>query len=71
MYTVDAMFTRVSQQSLSGSYDGIVVTYKFVICMLCTGWSRGNACFSHKNTFVDFEDKMFLITQKRRYFNAF
>jgi hypothetical protein len=36
-----------------------------------TGWSTGNACFSHKNNFVDFEDKTFLITQKRRYLNAF
>jgi hypothetical protein len=39
--------------------------------MGCIGWSRGNACFSHKNNFVDFQDKIFLITQKRRYINAF
>jgi hypothetical protein len=36
-----------------------------------TAWSRGKACFSHKNSFVDFQDKTFLITYKRRYFNAF
>jgi hypothetical protein len=34
-----------------------------------TEWSRGNACFPRKNNFVDFQDKTFLITQKR-WFNA-
>ena len=33
-------------------------------------WTRGNACFSYKNNFVYFQHKV-LITQKRRYFNAF
>jgi hypothetical protein len=36
-----------------------------------TGWSRGNACFSYKNNFVYFQHKKVLITQKRKYFNAF
>ena len=39
--------------------------------MLCTGWSRGNTCFSYKNNFVYFKHKKVLITQKRRYCNAF
>jgi hypothetical protein len=34
-------------------------------------WSKGNACFSHKNNFVGFQDKTFLITRKRRYFSVF
>ena len=35
-----------------------------------TYWSRGKTCFSYKNNFVYFQHKV-LITQKRRYFNAF
>jgi hypothetical protein len=35
-----------------------------------TRWSVGNACSSHKNYFVDFQDKTFLIAQ-RRHFNQF
>jgi predicted ATP-grasp superfamily ATP-dependent carboligase len=52
----------------------IVMIMMMMIIMIYneyTGWSRGNACFSHKNNFVGFQDKTFLITQKRRYFNAF
>ena len=41
-----------------------------IICR-CTGWSRRNAWFSYKNNFVYFQHKKVLITQKRRYFNAF
>ena len=37
----------------------------------CTGWSRRNSCFSYKNNFVYFQHKKVVITQKRRYFNAF
>jgi len=33
--------------------------------------SRGKACLSYKNNFVYFQHKKVLITQKRRYFNAF
>jgi hypothetical protein len=42
-----------------------------LFCFCYKGWSRGNACFSYENNFVYFQHKKVLITQKRRYFNAF
>jgi hypothetical protein len=38
--------------------------FKQIFLPESTGWSRGNACFSYKNNFVDFQDKTILINKK-------
>jgi hypothetical protein len=65
--TVPVWYAKSASISVQPFSIHIRSTARYLVSLVrvvYTEWSRGNACFSHKNNLVDFQDKTFLLHKK-------